>query len=391
MAGNRPWAARLPSVTDVAIAAVAALITIGVTLIAATQATPAATVGPGGWALLLTACLVLLLRRRLPTAVAITTLVVSGVYYLSGNQDGPIVLTSVIALYTVAAQGLLWRATALGAAAIAGMTVGELGSGFAHLGELATFLLAGWIVAAVALGGMRHARAVERREVERRIAAVEQARAEQSLRLAGDERLRIARELHDALGHHLSLISVQATASLHGLGQRPASASGSDPVAALGAIKDASGDALRELSAVLDILRQDDAAAPMFPASGLSRLDALVQDARAAGLEVRTTVERPPRPLARQVDFAAYRIVQEALTNVTRHADASRVNLSIRYRDEELELEVRDDGKGRSADPGNGLRGMAERANLLGGQLAAGPVSEGGFLVRANLPLGAPR
>lgn len=370
---------------DVVTAVAAALIIIAATLIAAARAIPPAAIGPGGWMLLLTACLMLMLRRRLPTTVAITTLVTGSAYYLSGNPDGPVGLAFLIGLYSVAAAGLLWRASALAATAVVGIVVGELGSGFGHLGQLATFLLAGWIVAAVALGGMRHARAVERREVERRIAAVQQARAEQDLRLTGDERLRIARELHDALGHHLSLIRVQATASLHTLGQRPAPPGGADPAAALGAIKDASGDALRELSAVLDILRQDGDAAPLIPTSGLSRLDTLVEDARGAGLDVHTTIEQPAKPLAREVDIAAYRIVQEALTNVTRHAAESRVDLSIRYRDAELELEVRDNGNGRPGDPGNGIRGMAERASLLGGRLSAEPVPDGGFRVRASL------
>jgi signal transduction histidine kinase len=163
---------------------------------------------------------------------------------------------------------------------------------------------------------------------------------------------------------------------------------------ALVAIKQASNDALGELRSVLDVLRQGDEAEPRAPASGLAHLDRLVAGAEATGLEVRTRVEGTPRPLPAGTDLAAYRIVQESLTNVTRHAGPASATVLVRYGPADLTVQVDDDGRGpgpagngSGAGPGNGIRGMRERVQALGGELTTGPRPGGGFRVRATLPL----
>ena len=196
--------------------------------------------------------------------------------------------------------------------------------------------------------------------------------------------MRIARELHDVLAHNISLINVQAGVALHLMDEQPGQSR-----SALQAIKQASNDALGELRSVLDILRQGDEAPPRAPASGLAQLDNLVAGAGATGLEVRTRVEGTPRPLPAGTDLAAFRIVQESLTNVTRHAGPATAAVLVRYGADHLDVQVDDDGRGPSASgqAGNGIRGMRERVAALGGELTTGPRPGGGFRVLARLPL----
>jgi signal transduction histidine kinase len=226
---------------------------------------------------------------------------------------------------------------------------------------------------------------------------------DETARRASEERLQIAQELHDVLAHNISLISVQAGVGLHLLDEQPEQAR-----AALAAIKEASREALGELRSVLDVLRRDDDAAPRVPAPALTTdLTTLVTKANSAGVEVgvETTGER--RPLAPGVDRAAFRIAQEALTNVTRHAGGAHARVLVAYHDEALTLEIVDDGgpngdgrhhdrpapvpeaggAGATAGTGNGITGMRERATALGGSLDAGYRPGGGFFVRARLPL----
>ena len=239
--------------------------------------------------------------------------------------------------------------------------------------------LAAWLL--VLLGAAEVVRI--RRE---RIAEAARVREEETLRRASEERLRIARELHDAIGHHLSLISVQSGVALHVNEQLPDQARTS-----LTAIKQASGEALSELRSVLDILRQEGERAPRSPTSTLDRLDDVVSQAAAAGLDVRTDIDGAPRPLPFGVDVAAFRIVQEALTNVSRHARGATATVRVGYDERDLTVQIDDDGRGSTASEtvgsGKGLRGMRERVGALGGELEAGPRPSGGFRVRARLPL----
>jgi len=221
------------------------------------------------------------------------------------------------------------------------------------------------------------------REVERRAEEAVRTRDEAARRRAMEERLRIARELHDSLTHSISVIQVQAGVAVHLARKR-----GEDVPPALMAIEEAGADAVRELRATLGVLRSEDG-----DGSGLSQLDGLVARARAAGLPVTVTVTGQQRPLPPEADQAAYRIVQEALTNVTRHAGHACASVHLHYTPEALSIQVDDDGQGtgtRPSGPGLGLVGMRERVSALGGRLQAGPQDDGGFQVRAELPARAP-
>jgi signal transduction histidine kinase len=218
------------------------------------------------------------------------------------------------------------------------------------------------------------------------VASIQDRAQEDARRQVVEERLRIARELHDAIGHHLSLINVQSGVALHLGDQLPEQARDS-----FSAIKQASKEALSELRSVLSVLRQEDDPAPRSPTPALARLDDLVSQAAAAGLTVRTEIDGPARPLPFSVDAAAYRIVQEALTNVTRHAGQATAVVLVSYTEQDLTVQVDDDGSGPPPDPhagnGKGIVGMRERAAALGGELQAGPRPGRGFRVRAHLPL----
>jgi signal transduction histidine kinase len=218
------------------------------------------------------------------------------------------------------------------------------------------------------------------REAERRAEEAERTRDEAARRRAVEERLRIARALHDSLTHSISVIKVQAGVAAH-----LARKNGEQPSAALLAIQEASGDAVRELRSTLDVLRRDEDATD----SGLDLLPALVQRARSSGLPTTCTVRGERRPLPREVDRAAYRVVQEALTNVTRHAGTANATVEITYGERTLTDRVDDDGAGSRQPPlpGYGLIGMRERVTALGGRLRAEPGAQRGFTVHAELPV----
>ena len=214
------------------------------------------------------------------------------------------------------------------------------------------------------------------------------AREQETLRRVGDERLRIAREIHDFVAHAMTAINVQAGVAAHLLERDPGQAYG-----ALRHIKRTSGDALTDLRATLDVLRDPSQTAPTGPSAGLHDLGQLTGGLTAAGVAVDLDVE-PLAELPASVHNAGYRIVQEALTNVARHADARTARVWVGRDDGAVAIEVADDGTsaaGRSdGESGNGLRGMRERAEALGGMLEAAPVSSGGWRVRARLPVAPP-
>ncbi|WP_245681683.1 sensor histidine kinase [Actinomadura kijaniata] len=338
---------------------------------------------PGsGWTLTVIACGALYWRRRRPVTVAVVVGLACAAYYPMTEPDGPILLAFIVALYTVAAEGRTAAAALFGAAALGVMAYGEVTSGINHLRNSGLYLMAGWFVAVVAVGGVAHNRRAYLREYERRLAEAVRTREEEARRRATEERLRIARDLHDVLGHNISLINVQAAAALHGLRRDPSRAE-----SALTAIKATSKDTLRELRATLGVLRQVDEDAP---AAGLARLAELTSGASAAGLTVRAVTEGAARPVPAEVDLAAYRIVQESLTNVTRHSAATEATVRVRYAGDAVRVEIDDPGPprdGASPGSGNGVRGMRERAEALGGELSAGPGPGGGFRVSARLPL----
>ncbi|MFI2651916.1 sensor histidine kinase [Micromonospora fulviviridis] len=319
---------------------------------------------------------VLYLRRRHPVAVGVVALAAVAAYGALLHRPGPIMLVFVVALYTVVDEGHLAVAIGLGLASVAAFALADSYGRTGNTGNGATLLHAGWLTAVI-VGVTRNRRAYLA-EARARTLAAEQRLEEEARRRATEERLRIARDLHDALGHHLSLINVQASAALH----RP------DPTRseqALTAIKQTSKEMLRELRGTLGALRQE-GEAPTAPALGLNRLGELVTTAGRSGLAIRTEVAEI-RPLPPEVDLAAYRIVQEALTNVTRHATATAAVVRVRPDRDDVLVEVEDDGTGGPGAPGNGILGMGERARALGGSLTTGSGPDGGFRVCARLPL----
>lgn len=217
-----------------------------------------------------------------------------------------------------------------------------------------------------------------------RVMASARTRKEEELRRAGEERLRIAQELHDVVAHHISLINVQASTALHLVDRQPEQAA-----PALSAIKDASKEALVELRSIVGVLRQSDESAPRQPVAGLDHLDHLISRTERAGLDVHKIVHGDPRPLPAGLDRAAFRIVQESLTNVVRHARATSATVRIQYGEQSLVLQIDDNGESLAGPPkeGNGISGMRERATALGGTLTANRTPLGGLRITATLPL----
>jgi signal transduction histidine kinase len=328
-------------------------------------------------------------RRRYPlTVLAVSTAAVA-VYSLLGYVNGAALLAPILALYAVATQVSARRAVVAAVATLAVlMTVTAANNPFGRISgggfDIIPFMVAAALFAGIAVAN-RNAYVASIRD-----------RAEQDARRQVDEeRLRIARELHDVVAHTMATINVQAGVAAHVLPTRPEAAA-----EALTAIKTASKEGLRELRAILNVLRQADDADPVQPAPGLAQLDALIEGARRAGLPVTLTVTGEPFPLPAAVDLAAYRIVQESLTNVIRHAGPAAAAVSLSYHPGELDIDVTDTGHGPQAGPGSpaegetaghGQAGMRERAASVGGTVQAGPRSAGGYQVAARLPVDAAR
>ncbi|WP_107416314.1 sensor histidine kinase [Streptomyces sp. CdTB01] len=334
------------------------------------------------WALLLVASGLLLWRRRSPVAVAFGTAAATTVYLGAGYPYGPVFLTVVVACFSAVvaghrraawgAVGMLWAGHVLVAHWLYRWLppAGDHAASWAQEG-----VIAAWVAAIVALAELARVR----REQWARDRA---ERAQAARRRADEERLRIARELHDVLAHSISVINVQAGVGLALLDTDPEQAR-----SALTTIKAASKEALGEVRQVLDTLRTP-GDAPRAPAPGLDRLPELVQQAASAGLTV--DVEGEPPRLAPGTDLAAFRIVQEALTNVVRHSGSRHARVRVGHDTGTLRLRIDDDGPATGADAGgsgNGLAGMRERAAALGGTIEAGPRPDGGYRVLAVLPL----
>ena len=361
------------------------------------------------WAYLLLAAgpAVLVLRRRWPLGVLAVTLACGLVYAARTYPEGPSQLAVYPALWTVALtlpRRTAWLAATVTAVAVAAAELFLYGDTMFD-GE--PLYAAVTVFAAMWWGEAVRARRAYVAELRDRAERAERTRDEEARRRVDEERMRIARELHDVVSHTIGVISVQAGVAAHLLHRRPDKAADS-----LAAIRQASDEALGELHAMLGVLREadgDGGRAPLTPAPGLAELDVLVAQAAGAGVEVTVSLEAEPRRLPSAVDLACYRVVQESLTNVVRHAGASRAEVTVTHHDGQVVVEVTDNGRGGSegvrggragppdgpgngngAGSGQGILGMRERARALGGSLEAGPRPGGGFRVQATLPVAAP-
>jgi len=339
---------------------------------------PTKHLGPADWALLVVGPLALVFRRRWPVAV----LWVAFVATLSPSGAWSANLSLIAAFFLAATSGHrrpAWVVIVIGyvcsvwlAPLAYGNPTGSLTRALALAGWLAVLVIAAEVVR------LRRERTVE----------TSATRALEAQRRASEDRLQMARDLHDVIGHNISLINVQAGVGLDLMDTHPEQAR-----AALAAIKAVSKDALDELRTMLAALRQGDEEAPRAPAPGVGRLDELVELTRAAGIPVTVQTAGEARSLSAAVDLAAYRIVQESLTNVARHAGTATATVRLTHGPDGLDIEVCDDGhtlatNGASPGTGSGIAGMRERADALGGRLQAGPRPGGGFAVTAHLPFG---
>jgi len=333
--------------------------------------------GPLAWALLAAGPVALVARRRYPVPVLWATLAATLPW---SSAAGWAQISFIIAFFVAATAGKRYWAWLVLAINFAwAIWLAPLVYGYPIPPVNDALLLAGWVLA-VAIAAEAYRFRTER------VAATRVSRQIDQRRQQSEERLRVARDLHDVIGHNISLINVQASMGLDLIDSQPEQAR-----AALGAIKSASKEALEELRTMLTTLRQDDDA-PRSPAPGLDRLPELIELTRAAGLNVEVEVAGKALPLPAAVHLAAYRIIQESLTNVARHAGRARVMVRVSYDDGAVHVEIDDDGKvpsreGSAIGTGSGITGMRERAAALGGDLSAGFRHGGGFRVSARLPV----
>ncbi|GAA3340528.1 histidine kinase [Amorphoplanes nipponensis] len=359
--------------TDAAIA-----VCVAATLVVAgLSGHPAGHPGPLGVALLVAGGLALAARRRAPVAVLAVT-GVCAVGYQAAGFDVP-AIAFLIAVYSAVRAGhrrttVIASVLMLLALPLAALALPERLAWAEAFAQARRALELAWLIAAGAAGEAL-------RQAECRADEAERTREETARRRADEERLHIARELHDTLTHQISIIKVQSEAAVHLARKR------GEPVPdALVAIRDAGREATRELRATLEALRDDG----RTPPHGLDHVPELVARARATGLAATLTIEGDRQDVPAAVGRTAYRIVQESLTNIARHAAAATASVRIHYRPDALAIRVDDDGSATpdaAGSPGVGLLGMRERVTALGGRLRAEPRGEGGFTVQAELPM----
>jgi signal transduction histidine kinase len=321
-------------------------------------------------------------RRRWPTAAFLVSLLSTTVLWLLGYNAGALPLLLLFGGYFVAIARPTWEvivcsAVALGCFALLWWAGGApYGARDAFTSVLAVAITVGLGRAGRLRVDLANARA--------------QAAEEATRRQSSEERLRIARELHDIIGHSLGTIAVQAGVGRHLMDTEP-----SKGAEALDNIAQISRDSLDEVRAVVAALRDDEP--PYHPTPSLADLPNLIENVRATGLAVELTLPDDVEAVPRQIGAAVYRITREALTNVLRHAGASTASVQVNHRDGRVEVAIRDDGAGSGdgrrpgSGTGHGIAGMRERAEALGGSMSAGPSSDGGFLVTATLPVGSGR
>jgi signal transduction histidine kinase len=328
--------------------------------------------------LVLVAAGLLLWRRSYPILVLVAVYAVLTTYFALHNPFGPVIISLVVALFNAVANGhrpVVWAVGYAGGVVLYATLVatripfnwGTAGAVFA------------WVSLVMGVGELAKAR-------RDRMAQAAATQAEQGKRQASEERLRIAREVHDVLAHHVSLINVQSGVALHLIDSQPEQVR-----EALTAIKQSSKEVLVELRNILGVLRDVDQTAPRHPVASLDQLDRLLERMRTAGLPVTLEITGEQRPVPKGVDAAALRIVQESLTNTYRHAGPTSATVTLGYLPDELRVQVDDEGRGTANDSvgtGSGLTGMRQRAEALSGTFEAGARPGSGFRVVATFPTG---
>ncbi|MFC3982849.1 MULTISPECIES: sensor histidine kinase [Streptosporangium] len=356
---------------------------------------PLTDLGNLGYVLLVVSGVAVAARRRWPLPVFVTTALASLVYYGLDFPDGPGWLGLYVALYTLAAYGDGRRSLVIAGVGTSVLAIAWL----VAAADIEPRAAIGWVwfrigasVMSAALGESVRSRQVIAAEAKERAELAERTREEEARARVDAERLRIAREVHDTVAHAIAIINVQSGVTAHVLDKRPEVAR-----EALRTIEQTSSRALREMRAILGVLRDDDGDGDgRAPYPGLGQIDELAAKAREAGLDITLEETLPSVPLPSAVGGAAYRILQESITNVIRHVGPTRVTVALSPGIDALEIRVTDEGRraarhpsgtGDSAEPGRGIVGMRERCQLLGGELDAGPLPGGGFEVKARLPL----
>ncbi|MEU4078174.1 two-component sensor histidine kinase [Streptomyces venezuelae] len=370
---NKGWFRVRAGVRDglIAVGVAAALLITGVS-----GQHPATGVGLLGYVLLAVGGLALAAGRRAPVAVLAVTGVCAVGYQAAGFDVAAVAF--LFAVYAAMRAGHRLVTVAMSVAVMASLPLAALVSGLHDAGEAFAqargALQIAWLIAAGAAGEAL-------RQAEQRADEAERTREEAARRRADEERLHIARELHDSLTHQISVIKVQSEAAVHVARKR------GEPVPdALLVIREAGREASRELRATLEALRDDDTTPP----HGLDHIPELVERAGRTGVRTTLTIQGRRHGVPAAVGRTLYRIVQESLTNVARHADATAASVHIDYRPDAVALRIDDNGKATpdiDPVPGIGLLGMRERVTALGGSLRAAPRDEGGFTVRAELPV----
>jgi signal transduction histidine kinase len=321
--------------------------------------------------------LAVMTRSRVPV-VTVVVGIATAAYLVLGYPYGPVVLSLVVALVAAVLTGhrLVAWLVAGGVLLAHGVAVTrDPGRGWSWGTSVGTLAWALLVLTLAEVARVRAERALSHRR----------ALAEQRRRRAGEDRLRIAQELHDVVAHHMSLINVQASVALHLRSTHPEQVD-----EALRVIKGASKDALVELRSLIEVLREGDGPAPRHPAASLAALDDLVERTRLAGLDLTTRVTGTPQPLPSGVELAAYRVVQESVTNVVRHSGADRAEVGVEHRPGRLTVTIDDDGGGirdvNALAEGTGILGMRERAAALGGEVRLERSPLGGLRVVAGFP-----
>jgi signal transduction histidine kinase len=319
----------------------------------------------------------LVVRRRYPVAVLFATTFGLLACLAVFRPTRTAIVVVILAMYTVSLQGRRRRSVLVGVA-MAPITVAAISIGGHHGFEIQNAAL----YLALVLGALAVGDAVRGRR-ELRLAEAEEIEAAAQHRL-DEQRLELAHELHDTLAHTLVGINVRAGAAAHSLASNP-----DDGLAALEEIKLTSAEALAELRSTLRMLRPSASGAPLSPAQSLADLEDLVDRVGGTGLRVGLVFNADPDTVSRSVGHAAYRIVQEALTNVLRHSNATQATVQVTQTEALLDVEVTDNGRAVSSQPasGHGLQGMMERAHALGGSCETGVAEDGGWRVHALLPL----